>query len=124
MTHPVGRRPALVAQALRTWYRSRAGWLFPRRLANVVGRVPWLGRELPPLRIREMTTRWGSCGPSGVISLSVELIKAPVPCIDYVVAHELCHRIELSHSKRFYRLLDRAMPDWERARERLNRVVR
>ena len=70
-----------------------------------------------------MTRRWGSCGPGGVITLNVELVKAPPSSIDYILAHELCHRLELNHSKRFYELLRRVVPDWERARERLNRAL-
>ena len=56
--------------------------------------------------------------------MNVELVKAPASCIDCILAHELSHRLEMSHSKRFYTLLERAVPDWRRARERLNRVVR
>lgn len=104
------------------WYRSRAEVVFQRRLAAVVQRTQWLAGAAGTVRIRRMSRRWGSCGPSGVITLNVELVKAPPSSIDYILAHELCHRVELNHSKRFYELLERAVPDWERARERLNRT--
>jgi predicted metal-dependent hydrolase len=39
-------------------------------------------------------------------------VIAPAEVLEYVVVHELCHLHELNHSKRFYRLLDDARPDW------------
>ena len=117
-------RPGLVRQMVRWWYRERAARVFVRRFREVVRRASWLGRQDPVLRIREMTTRWGSRGPAGAITLNVDLVKAPVTCIDYVIAHELCHGIEMRHSKRFYDLLRRAVPEWERAKDRLNLLVR
>ncbi len=106
------------------WYRARAEAVFQRRLAGVMQRTQWLDGKPRAIRIRRMMRRWGSCGPSGIITLNIELVKAPPSSIDYILAHELCHRLELNHSKRFYELLRRAVPDWERARERLNRAVR
>jgi predicted metal-dependent hydrolase len=120
VTHPEGPSPRVIKELLRGWYWMRARAVFPRRLARVLSQAPWLARSEPRLRISDMTTRWGSFGPSGVISLSIELVKAPVTCIDYVVAHELCHRSEMKHSRRFFELLQRVMPEWERVRERLN----
>lgn len=113
-----------VWELVRTWYHQRAREVFPTRLATLLKVAPWLDGSSRTLRVREMRRRWGSCGPSGVITLNVELVKAPPSCVDYILAHELSHRLEMSHSKRFYTLLERAVPDWRRARERLNRVVR
>ena len=120
-----GRRSSHQVQTLlEGWYRAKAAEVFRRRLHDVFRRVGWLHRGEVELRIRSMSTKWGSCGPGGLITLNVELVKAPVSCIDYVLIHELCHRLELKHSRRFYTLLRRAVPDWERARDRLNAVVR
>jgi len=109
---------------INEWYRGRAEVVFLRRLAAVTQRTQWLDGKPRAIRIRRMSRRWGSCGPAGVITLNVELVKTPPSSIDYILAHELCHRLELNHSKRFYELLRRAVPDWERARERLNRALR
>ena len=124
VTLPKPPLPRVVRHMLRAWYWMRAQSVFPRRLTQVLKRAPWLARTEPHLRVREMTTRWGSCGSFGTITLSVELVKAPVACIDYVVAHELCHRLEMGHTRRFYTLLSLVVPEWERARDRLNRAVR
>ncbi len=109
-------------RVVEEWYRARAEAVLRRRLAVVMKRSPWLDGKATAIRLRRMTRRWGSCGPSGIITLNIELVKAPPSSIDYILAHELCHRLELNHSKRFYELLRRVVPDWERARERLNRT--
>lgn len=116
---PASRRR--VKALLDGWYRARAPEVFARRLAGLKARAPWLRDVLPSvLKMRVMTHRWGSCTPAGNILLNPELVKAPLGCIDYVLAHELCHLRALDHSPRFVRLLRALVPDWERARQRLN----
>ena len=66
-----------------------------------------------------MEKRWGSCTTGGKIILNVELIKAPVSCITYVILHELCHLVHHNHSLAFYSLLESFMPDWRRWKQLL-----
>jgi predicted metal-dependent hydrolase len=54
------------------------------------------------------------------VTLNPALIKAPAHCVEYVLLHELCHLAEHNHSPRFYRLLDRHMPDWRSAKSELD----
>src|SRR5690625_525511 len=75
------------------------------------------------LFIQNMETRWGSCSAKGNIILNPELIKAPKPCIEYVIIHELCHLIHRNHTKAFFRLLSKEMADWEKWKERLEREM-
>ena len=49
--------------------------------------------------------------PAGKLLLNLELIKMPTAAIDYVITHELAHRIEHHHGPEFWQLLDRVMPD-------------
>jgi hypothetical protein len=112
-----------VEAALTAWYKGRAREMFARRLEYVLRFSAWLGHTPERVRVRAMTQRWGSCSARGTITLNLHLVKTPPSCIDYVIAHELAHRLEMSHSRRFYGLLERAMPEWRRARERLNRSV-
>jgi predicted metal-dependent hydrolase len=110
-----------VKALLDRWYRARAPEVFAGRLNGLQTRAAWL-RDISPsvLKLRSMTHRWGSCTPAGNILLNPELVKAPLGCIDYVIAHELCHLRAMDHSARFVRLLRELVPDWERARQRLN----
>jgi len=114
---------AHVESLLYAWYRERALATFQRRVEALIRTVPSLGRGLLAIKVRRMTRRWGSCTKAGLITLNVELVKAPISCIDYVIVHELCHRLVMSHGPQFYRVLSRHMPDWERRRERLNMIV-
>ena len=58
-------------------------------------------------------SNWGSCSSKRNINLSTRLLFAPQDVIDYVIIHELAHLIEMNHSKRFWALVERAMPDYK-----------
>jgi predicted metal-dependent hydrolase len=75
----------------------------------------------PGFQVLAMKKRWGSHTKSGRVLLNESLITARRECIDYVIVHELCHVVEPNHSHRFFRLLRRFMPDWERRKELLER---
>jgi predicted metal-dependent hydrolase len=66
-----------------------------------------------------------SCRVSGSskrrIFLNLKLIQVNKSLIDYVILHELCHLRELNHSRAFYALLDRVVPDWRALRAKLNK---
>jgi predicted metal-dependent hydrolase len=108
---------------LERWYRARAEMQFQVRLGECMNSS--LGRDLPMprLRIRRMVCRWGSCSPSGTLSLNLDLIRAPRACIDYVITHELCHLRHRNHSPEFYRLLSSMMPDWQERKLRLEKML-
>lgn len=113
------RDPARVRALLEAWYRRRATDVFARRIAAQAGRAPWL-RTVPGFRLLAMRTQWGSCSPKGELLLNPFLVKAPGPCIDYVILHELCHLKEHNHSPRFYRLLGGLLPDWQQRKSELD----
>jgi predicted metal-dependent hydrolase len=102
------------------WYRKQAKRVFQERLEALLPRFDKLALPSPRLVIRQMQLRWGSCTESGTISLNLKLMQVPKASIDYVIVHELCHLVEHNHSRRFYQLLDRVMPDWRTRRRQLN----
>jgi len=109
-----------VRTLLERWYRKHAERIFRHRLECCLESSSSLKPiDSSRLTIRKMTHRWGSCTKAGDIVLNLELVKAPVQCIDYVLVHELCHRQVHNHSPAFYRLLSRCLPDWERRKRRL-----
>ena len=111
--------PAAVRRRLNEWYRKRAEDYLSRKLADWSSALSWV-REPPSMRLVTMRTQWGSCSPEGVVHLNPALIRAPRHCIEYVVLHELCHLVEHNHSKKFYALLDRHMPQWQNAKAELD----
>jgi predicted metal-dependent hydrolase len=107
-------------QLIDGWYRRHAEELFLARLAMWFERSPSLRvGDFPKMTLRRMANRWGSCTKAGSILLNPDLVKAPVHCIDYVIVHELCHRVIHNHSNAYYRLLTRCLPDWEKRKARL-----
>jgi len=71
--------------------------------------------------IRIMKTRWGTCHHyKRKIWLNLELAKKPIPCIEYVLVHEMVHLLEDSHNKRFIRLMDTYLPNWRELKSTLN----
>ncbi len=107
---------------LEAWYRQRAAEVYGNVLMEMAPRLG-LRRTLPPMRLLAMRTQWGSCSPDGALLLNPHLVKAPRPCIEYVVAHELCHLREHNHSDRFYRHLARALPDWAARKTELDELA-
>jgi hypothetical protein len=70
-----------------------------------------------------MKTKWGSCNiESGNIRLNLDLAKKPLPCLEYIILHELLHFKERQHNDRFKALLDIYMPDWRSRRDLLNQM--
>lgn len=69
------------------------------------------------ITIRNQKTRWGSCSSKGNLNFNCLLMLMPNEVIDYVVVHELCHRIEMNHSQAFWNLVESILPDYKQQRE-------
>ncbi len=108
---------------LKRWYREKAKIKFAEIAESFIQRFKKYNVEPSGLYILEMSTRWGSCTPNGKIILNPELVKAPRPCIEYVIVHELCHLIYRDHTQKFIDLQTKEMPDWERWKEKLERLL-
>lgn len=104
---------------LTDWYREKATYHFKETLRALLPLFRKYKIEEPALQILQMPTRWGSCTPNGKIILNPELIKAPKGSIEYVIIHELCHLVHHNHTKAFYDLQEKMMPDWRKWKERL-----
>jgi predicted metal-dependent hydrolase len=112
----------VVKVLLNEWMQAQADAVFVDRIGHW-RELPWLGERLPVLRHMFMRSQWGSCSVDGKISLNTHLIKAPVALLDYVILHELCHLRHHNHGKRFYALMSRHMPNWQRRRSQLDRFL-
>lgn len=108
-----------VERLVREWYRRAARPLFEQAIAAWWPSLGLADSRYPALKLRAMRRRWGSCASHGGINLNLWLLGAPRDCIDYVVAHELCHLREFNHGPGFYRLMDQVQPDWRPREQRL-----
>ena len=118
-----GRDPVHVKRLLAGWYRRKAAARFNERVAAICARF----QHLTPLPLepvlRAMPRRWGSFNASEGLVLNPDLIRAPMPCIDYVITHELIHLAHPNHGRAFYELLDAMMPDWQNRKARLEKAL-
>ena len=112
--------PERTKELLENWSRQHAQVVFQERLALCLQRVQREDIPSPGMQIRKMTSRWGSYSSKGLVTLNLELIKASKECIDYVIVHELCHHKVKHHGPKFWKLLQRLMPDYEDRRKALN----
>ena len=123
LTTPAAPTTAQAEALLHAWYARQAGPLFAAALARVWPRFAEFALTHPTLFVRRMRTRWGSCTPrTARIRLSPELVRARPECLDFVVLHECCHLLVGDHSRAFYELQTRLMPDWKQWKAELNQL--
>ena len=96
--------------------RKRALAWFGSRVEEFCHR---LGLARPAVGLSSARTRWGSCSLRSGIRLHWRLIHLTPDLIDYVVAHEVAHLVEMNHSPRFWSVVESVYPDWQDARRRL-----
>jgi predicted metal-dependent hydrolase len=110
--------PAHIERRIRDHLVGKARSEFACRARRLAARI---GREVARINIRDTKSRWGSCSGQGNLSFSWRLIFAPEWVIDYVVAHEVAHLVEMNHGPRFWRLVESLSPDSAAARAWLKR---
>lgn len=112
-----GTAPEGSARTLIDWHRNQLSQEI-ETLAAIW--QPLLGLFASEFRIRRMTTRWGSCNTRAKrIWINLALACLSPELLEYVLVHELIHLAEPGHTKRFYALLDQALPDGRDRRKTL-----
>ena len=104
--------PPLTAAGLAA-LTADAGSYFPARTAFWAAEM---GLSYGRITVRHQRSRWGSCTSAGNLSFNCLLMLTPPEIRDYVIIHELCHRIEMNHSPAFWAQVERFCPDWRRRR--------
>lgn len=105
---------AAMARALRDFYEAEArcdiaAWM-PKYL-------PGLPRPPSRIRLRVLSSQWGSLAPDGTLTLDLSLVLGRPSAFEYVLVHELCHLIHADHSRRFWREVEARCPDWRGERD-------
>lgn len=102
----------LVKNTLDSWKRKVLEQKLNEICSEIYPKFKSYGFDFPKIRLRKMTSRWGSCIPSkGVITFSTALFSVPIQCVEYVVVHEFAHFVYANHSKQFYSVVESVMPD-------------
>ncbi len=110
-----------IHKQLEKLLKSQAEKTFKDSLKRMYPLVQQLGAPLPGLKIRRMTSRWGSCKTSEhIITLNLCLARAPLCLVDYVMLHELIHLLNPPHDARFYELFAALMPDYKNRKQLLD----
>ena len=81
--------------------------------------VPRLPRPPTALRVRALSSLWGSLSPGDAVSLDLALVLGRSSSFEYVLVHELCHLIHADHSPRFWREVEARWPGWRDERDYL-----
>lgn len=95
---------------------ERAKRIFPRRISYYAERMKVTYGKVT---LREQKTRWGSCSSKGNLNFNWKLVLLPERLLDYVVVHELAHRIEMNHSPEFWKIVEKELPDYRERRKEL-----
>jgi hypothetical protein len=107
-------QPHMVRNALVRWYKRLAA----QKLQEKVKRfAPMLGVEPVGVSIKTFKSRWGSCSAKGRIDFNWKIMMAPNRIVDYVVVHELSHLKQYDHSPKFWKEVERVMPDYAECKE-------
>ena len=99
-----------VKNAVVKWYRERAREVLQQKVCYF---QKFIGKSVGDIRIKEQKSRWGSCSAKGNLNFNWKIIMAEDDMIDYLVVHELCHRLHMNHSKEFWESVGKLIPDYK-----------
>lgn len=112
--------PDTLAALMEQFYRERAQ---DKLLVRVRHWERKTGMQAHGARVRVFQSRWASCDARNVLEFHPRVMELPTSVQDYVIVHELCHTVEKSHTKAFWSLVARHMPDWQRQHGALERAL-
>lgn len=111
--HSVHATDKIIRKQLVSWYMDLAMTRFKEKTIEYAKQ---LGVTPKSITVRNYKSRWGSCSIKGDISFNWRVILAPQQIIDYVVVHELSHMIEHNHSPKYWKLVEKILPNYQESR--------
>lgn len=78
-----------------------------------------LNCEYNSINIKDHKTKWGSCSKKGNLNFNYRIIFLKKKLAEYIVVHELCHLAEMNHSQKFWKLIEKALPNYKKLQEEL-----
>ena len=105
---------------LNEWYRTELKKLIQPIINKWENQI---GVTVNEWQVKQMKTKWGTCNiEQKRIWINLELAKKPLPCLEYIVVHEMIHLLERHHNDRFFSLIEKFIPQWKFYKEELNRL--
>lgn len=101
-------------QAMEQWYRRKT---LEKVLEKVEYYEPYFKVKPNSIKVKEQKKRWGSCNSNKDLMFNWRCSMAPSNVLDYIVVHEMCHMVHLNHSKKFWDLVERIIPDYRERRK-------
>lgn len=110
-----------IDKQVNNWWQQTAKRYYQSIVDKLYPIIEKHGLAKPIICVKKMSTLWGSCSRKhGKVNLNFYLYKASVPCIEYVILHELAHFLYPNHNKDFYDFLAIHMPDWQERKKQLD----
>lgn len=113
-------QPDKLMPLLESFYRDRAR---EKLLARVRHWERETGLHTHYARIQHFQSRWASCDTNNVLEFHPRVMELPASVQDYIIVHELCHTVEKNHTKAFWALVARHMPNWQQQHALLERAA-
>lgn len=113
---PISARP----RRPRRWYKKykeNARMLAKERLSYF---NTFYNFSIKQVRIKRQKSRWGSCSEKGNLNFNFKIVLLPSHLADYIIVHELCHLGEFNHSRNFWNLVSKTIPDYKERRKELS----
>ena len=108
-----------IARRLTTQKRELARILVENRL-SVINK--FYKFNINRVAIKNTTTRWGSCSSKKNLNFNYKIIYLKPYLADYLIVHELCHLGELNHSKKFWALVEKTIPNYAKLNKELKKT--
>ena len=120
----LGEEKALIGKNVNidNWYKKNAIEVF-ENYYNFCFQNFKEAKYKPILKIRKMKGKWGVCNITNkTITLNLELIKLNPKYLIYVIYHELCHLKHPNHSKDFWALVEKYVPNYKQIKKEMKNV--
>ena len=103
-----------IKESLKKWYKLRSEEIIMDRI-DFLRKQSKDFRSIEPslVKVKEQKKIWGSCNTSKTIYINSKISMLPLDAIDYIIAHEFCHIIYMNHSKDFYALVQKIIPNYK-----------
>jgi len=101
------------------------GWMKLEALRVMTERTAYfsdlMGASHGAVKVTNAKTRWGSCSAKNSLNFTWRLIMCPMPVIDYIVVHELCHIAHKNHGQAFWAAVKTVLPNYKQQQDWLRR---